>query len=252
MKVLTFAIIAACLTASPAAAQSYTGVSGRLPTGSAAISADGLVASFDFETYTAEGRLLDFGPFGNPGAVRRTQETSGRFGRARVFVDLTDVVDIPETPSLDLSGPLTITAWVRHSLPGLHQHLFSCDDIYVLWTTAQNQYRLADTQANGVTTVAGAVPIGRWHAVTAVLSATRGQALSDRLIAVWIDGQRIPGTFETTWAPRALRPNDGCLIGAAVSGDLAHQQFRFAGALDELQVFSRALSEEEIRAYANR
>lgn len=230
----------------------YVGVSAERPTGSSAISADGLVVAYDFETYTGDGLLRDFGPFGNHGKVSRREDTSGLFGSARVFRDLEDVVDLPEDLSLALDGPLTVATWIRLATPNLHQHIFSCDDMYVLWTTDTNQYRLADTQANGLTTAQGTTPIGSWHSVVAVLDARRGDALTRQNIRIFIDGAPVAGTLEPTWAPGSFRTDSACLIGASVAEPLSHQLLHFEGALDELEVFSRALSDDEIRAYARR
>jgi hypothetical protein len=177
---------------------------------------------------------------------------SGLFGSARTFTELADVVDLPEDSTMALDGPLTIAAWLRLSTTGLHQHILSCDDIFVLWTTTANQYRLADTQANGFTTTAGTAPIGTWHSVVAILTATRGDSLTVDNIRIYIDGAPIGGTVEATWAPGTLRPApDACLIGAAVQTP-SHAAGPFEGTLDELLVFSRALSESEIEAFATR
>ncbi len=230
----------------------YQGISDQTPTGSSAISADGLVAAYDFETYTNDGMLKDFGPFQNHGKVQQTQETDGLFGKARIFKTLEDVVDVPENDSVNLPGPLTIAAWVKLNTPNLHQHIYSCDDIYVLWTTTGNQYRLADTQANGLTTEKDTTPLGAWHSVVAVLAATEGDALNNDNIKIYIDGQEIEGGTGPVWGPATLREADGCLIGAAVSGSPAHQNLIFDGVLDELHVFSRALSETEIQIYSTR
>lgn len=242
---LSLVLFAACQ-------HSYQGITHQNPTGSNAISADGLVAAYDFETYTNDGMLQDFGPFQNHGEVQQTQETSGIFGKARIFETLKDVVDIPENDSVNLLGPLTIAAWVKLSTPNLHQHILSCDDIYVLWTTPGNQYRLADTQANGLTTTNDTAPIGEWHSVVATLSATKGDALNKDNIKIYIDGRQIDGRTEPIWGPATLREADGCLIGAAVSGPPDHQNLYFDGVLDELQLFSRALSEKEIQIYSTR
>ena len=231
--------------------EAYAGISIDNPTGSRSISSAGLVAAYDFETYTKEGLLWDFGPFGSHGKAAPAKEVNGLFGKARVFETLRDVVDIPEV-NMNLLGPLTVAAWLKLSTPNLHQHIFSCDDIFVLWTTIDNQYRLADTQANGITTTKDSAPIERWHSVIAVLSATQGEALNENNVSIYIDGQKAAGDIEPIWAPATLRKSDGCLIGAAVSGTPAHRQLHFDGVLDELHVFSRALTEQEIRIYSTR
>lgn len=240
------------LLAASARAQSYTGISSKTPTGSEAISSDGLVAAYDFESYTDDGRLRDFGPFGNHGKVERTNERDGLFGRARVFTDLGDVVDLPEEPSFALEGPLTVAAWLRITTPGLHAHIVNCDDMYVLWTTTQDQYRLADTQANGITTKPGTVQTDGWHSVVAVLEATRGDRLTNDNIRLYVDGMALEGTLDPTWAPGALREGDGCLLGASKQGSAGHQRLQFEGVLDEVLIFGRALTDAEVSAFSRR
>ena len=230
----------------------YIGISTQTPTGARSISPQGLIAAYDFETYTQDGLLQDFGPLQNHGKVQQTQETDGLFGKARVFKTLKDVVDIPESESINLRGPLTIAAWIKLNTPNLHQHVLSCDDIFVLWTTVDNQYRLADTQANGISTGKDSTPLGSWHSVVGVLSATEGDALNKDNIEIFVDGKKLEGTIEPTWTPGKLREEDGCLIGAAVGGSQGHQDFYFDGVLDELSLFSRALTDEEIQIYSRR
>ncbi len=230
----------------------FLGSSEKNPTGSAAISGEGLVASYNFETYTDDGELKDFSAFANHGKIKQKNETTGLFGKARIFETLEDVIDLPESASLDLDGPLTITAWLQLSKSNMHQHILSCDDIYVLWTTEQDQYRLADTQGHGFVTNPNTTNTGQWHSVTAVLHATRGEALNGNNIKIYINGQEIEGKYSTPWSPASLKPENGCLIGASSSLSQAHQELEFKGIVDELQVFSRALSDAEIKAYANR
>ena len=229
----------------------YVGISAEQPTGSAGIAADGLVAAYDFESYTEDGLLHDFSSDGNHGKVTQTVETEGLFGKARVFAGMADVVDLPEDKGLDLSGPLTIATWIKFSQPKLHQHIFSCDDIYVLWTTVEDQYRLADTRANGFTTSLGTVKANAWHSVVAILSATRGDALSPDNIKIYLDGVQLEGSTESTWAPGSLRAN-GCLIGASIATENGHPAGPVVGVIDELAVFSRPLTEQEIQAFSNK
>ena len=229
----------------------YAGISAAQPTGSAGIATDGLVAAYDFETYTQDGLLRDFSSRGNHGKVTQTVETDGQFGKARVFAGMKDVVDLPEDMGLDLSGPLTIATWIKFAKPNLHQHILSCDDIYVLWTTERDQFRFADTRANGFTTQPGTVKAESWHSVVAVLNATRGDALSPNNIKIYVDGTKLDGTHQPAWEPKSLRPN-GCLIGASVATENNHPAGPVEGVIDELAVFSRALSEQEIQAFSNK
>lgn len=230
----------------------FVGSSDENPTGSTAISAENLVASYNFESYTSDGQLKDFSTFGNHGKIKRKKETMGLFGKARIFENLEDVIDLPESASLDLDGPLTITAWLQLSKANMHQHILSCDDIYVLWTTEANQYRLADTQGHGFVSKPGSTSTETWHSVTAILYASSGEELNNNNIKIFIDGEQVEGDFTDKWTPATLRPVNGCLIGASSSLSKAHQELEFKGIVDELQVFSRALTDAEIKAYANR
>ncbi len=232
--------------------EGYKGVTDNLITGSNAISSAGLVASYDFESYTNGGLLRDFSSSANDGIVTTTNEAEGLFGTARDFTLLTDMVDLPESESFSLEGNFTIATWINVTRLGLHQHVFSCDDMFVLWMTESNQYRLADTQGNGITTTAGTVTSDEWHSVVGVFSGSRGDSLTTDNIKIFIDGVQSPGTLENAWSPASLRETDACFIGGTRSGDAAHQALQLEAIVDELQVYSRPLSEEEIRIHATR
>jgi hypothetical protein len=252
LRVIAGCVLVAGFFGQSVAQPSYSGVSKESPTGSTQIAIDGLVAAYDFETYTDAGQLMDFSSFGNHGVVGKIQEVAGLFGTARVFRDLEDVVDLPEGTSLDLGGPLSIAAWLQLSTSGLHQHILSCDDIFVLWTTEDNQYRLADTQGGGLTTAANTTPIGNWHSVVAVMDAGRDAALTQENIRIYIDGVEVSGIRSDRWSPATLRPVDGCYIGMSSALPESHQQLHFDGIVDEMLVFSRSLSPEEISAFSTR
>lgn len=231
----------------------YVGISVKNPTGSAAISADGLAAAYDFETYTSDGMLRDFGPFGNHGKVKQKKETGGRFGKARVFSDVGDLVDLPEQSSFNLDGPLTVATWIQITTLNLHQHIFACDDKFVLWVTPTNQYRFADTLGDAFTTEEGVVQTESWHSVVAVLYGTRGDSLTKDNIKIFVDGTQMEGSFGPVWAPTVLHPTDACHIGfESHQGQSRHQELQFEGVVDELLVFSRALTDDEIQTHAER
>jgi hypothetical protein len=231
----------------------YTGISDELPTGSLSISAEGLVAAYDFETFTGNGLLRDFGPYKNHGKVKRNNMTEGLFGNARAFLEVTDRVDLPEHSSFDLDGPLTIATWIQITTLNLHQHIFACDDKFVLWITENNQYRLADTQGQAYTTDEGVVQSGDWHSVVAVFYGTRGNTLSGDIIKIFVDGKPTKGSYDSKWAPTSLYPSDACYIGfESHHGSKGHQKLQFEGVIDEFLVFSRGLTPGEIQAHATR
>ncbi len=239
----------------------YAGPSERLATGSTAISATGLVAAYDMER-SEGGLILDRGPYGLHGKVRGHRVEEGVHGGARRFTTVEDRVDLPEHHAFDLDGPLTIAAWVRVDSLGLHQHIAACDDKWALWVTPADQFRLGDTRGGGWSTDEGRVESGRWTPVVAVLSGSRGDTLSPGTAALWVDGalasayahlRSDSAQARGTWEPGDLYPSDACSIGfESHQGNAAHQLMPFVGAIDDLLVFARAWSEQEVRAFSER
>ncbi len=230
----------------------YTGVSDQYKTGSKGISPDGLVASYDFETYTSTGLLKDFGPFESHGKNLRNLDTLGLFGKARKFYTLADIVALPDHSSFNLDGPITIAVWVKISPLNSHGHIFVCSNKFVLWTTKKNQFKFADTMGNGFTTLEGTVKTDGWHSVVAVWSGTKGDMLSKDNIKIFIDGVQMDGTFTKTWNPGDIVANNACVIGSTLHGAIGHQELPFVGAIDEIQVFSRGLNDDEIKIHATK
>ncbi|AXT20405.1 LamG domain-containing protein [Flavobacteriaceae bacterium AU392] len=230
----------------------YTGVSDQNKTGSKWISSDGLVASYDFETYTSTGLLKDFGPFENHGKTLRNLDTLGFFGKARMFSTLADIVVLPDHKNFDLDGPITVAVWMKVSTLNLHQHILACSDKFVLWTTGKNQFRFADTRGNGFTTLEGTVEADGWHSIIAVWSGAKGDTLSKNNIKIFIDGVQMDGTFENNWKPDTMLAKNACVIGSTLHGAKGHQKLPFEGAIDEIQLFSRALNVDEIKIHATK
>lgn len=230
----------------------YTGVTEQNRTGSKGISPDDLVVSYDFETFTSTGLLKDFGPFENHGKTLRNLDTLGLMGRARGFSTLADIVVLPNHASFNLDGPMTVAVWIKFSVPDLHQHVLACNDKFVLWTTRSNKFKFADTQGNSFTTLEGTVNTDDWHSVIAVWSGTKGDTLSENNIKIFLDGVPLEGTFSNKWSPGEMKVNNACVIGSTLHGEKWHQELPFYGAIDELQLFSRVFSADEIKAHATK
>ena len=73
----------------------------------------GLVAAFGFNEGSGVA-VGDASPEGNGGTVSGASwSAAGRFGGALSFDGVNDWVTVPDDPSLDMSGALTVEAWVR-------------------------------------------------------------------------------------------------------------------------------------------
>ncbi|MDH3733375.1 MAG: LamG domain-containing protein [Gemmatimonadota bacterium] len=253
-------VLVGCLgdSASSDSSVGFDGIAAAGPSGSAGISMDGLVAAYDLSTFS-EGLLLDLSVNALDGRTRIRNSTPGVFGDAQLFELVDHRIALPATPAFDLDGPLTIAAWVRVDQLGLHQHIVACDDKWALWVTPADQYRLGDTRGGGWSTAEGSVAPGVWTAVVAVLSGTAGDPLAPETVALYVNGERAGAAHLRTdearelgiWNPGELYGSDACYIGfESHQGNEAHQEMPFVGAVDELLVYARAWSEDEVAAFS--
>ena len=256
---LLIALTAVTLMATAVAAQpppdTYLGISEQYPTGSPAIGLDGLVAAYNMETLTPDGQLQDFSGNQNHGTMHTNILVQGLFGMARQFATTDDVVDLPENPTFALDGPLSLALWFRADQLGLHQHLLACDDKFTLWITPDDYIRFADTRGHGFESVEGiaALAAATWYSLVAVLHGTAGDVLTVDNITVYLDGQPVGGQIFGQWSPSVLPAQDACHIGfESHHGQPSHQTLPFVGVIDELLIFSRALTLPEINVHASR
>jgi len=253
---LLIALTTVTLMATAVAAQlphdTYLGISEHYPTGSPAISLDGLVAAYDMETLTHDGQLQDFSGNQNHGTMHQTTLVEGIFGMARQFSTTDDAVHLPENPTFAIDGPLSLALWVRVDRLGLHQHLLACDDKFTFWITSDNHLRFADTRGQGFESV-DELAAETWYSLVAVFHGTAGDVLTDDNIAVFLNGQPVDGQLFGRWSPGVLHAQDACYIGfESHQGRLWHQTRPFVGVIDELLIFSRALTLSEIDVHAGR
>ncbi len=233
------------------------GVTERFPTGHADVASGGLVASYDMTTLTAEGLLRDFSGRGSHGRVSGTVATSGVRGGARLFGAATDRVELPPRRNFDLNGPLSIAVWFRFDREGQHQHLVACDDKFAVWLTPDDHFRFGNAFGDGLETTTS-LSSETWHSVIGIFRDTAGAELDDANVEVWVDGSQAPSTIvgrsrdgPIRWRQGTLYERDACYIGfESHQGQAAHQRLPFFGAIDELQIFERALTQAEVQALA--
>ena len=241
----------------------YQGIRPDLPTGASGIIKSGLVSAYDMETVRDDGRIQDFGPSGNHGEVEFNQNggwgTGGLFGKSRRFETVEDGIYLPENKSLDLDGPLSIALWIRVRTLGLHQHIIACDDKFALWITPHNNVRLSDSRGHGMDT-AQPISANEWFSLVAVFDGTVGDQVTATNPRFYLKGERVDGTLVNRfgddpplWNPGALYPSDACHIGfESHQGMESHVTLPLKADIDELMIFSRALSEQEARTHATR
>jgi len=208
----------------------------------------GLVAYYPFE-----GNADDASGNGNHGTVEGATPASDRFGeidRAYSFDGVNDYIRVPDSDTLDLTTSATFALWVNvdpeidYGVYG-SPHLFTKGATYgALW--ADYGFRIQETRSIFEVTVDGntprttalpAVPEGRWVHLAIVYH--------DSTVTLYENGLQVSQPI-TTHA--AMRTSDQPLyIGMRYEHNNAG---RFQGAIDDLRIYDRALSDGEIEALA--
>ncbi|WP_437735262.1 protein kinase domain-containing protein [Sorangium sp. So ce1335] len=185
---------------------------------------------------------------------------AGRIGGALRFDGVDDHVEAPHAASLDVGqGDLTITAWLQTtSAEGIQVIVDKRDEgprgvhgYCVFLSRGRLSVQLADRDASPKCTMVAStactnylsgafVADGRWHhiAVTVDRRAVDGGTF-------YVDGA-VAGRFDPTARPLSLDSRAPLRIGSRSSSESGF----FRGVLDEVALYRRALSPEEVAAAA--
>jgi hypothetical protein len=204
----------------------------------------GLVAAYTFNETGGAG-VVDVSGNGNTGTmgagVSRTSQ--GRFGGALAF-DGTGFVTIPHSAGLDLTTGMTIEAWVyptgpltdwattvMKEMPGDSPYLLYAgtpQDAPVMYITPRG---IASARAIGVS----ALPVNTWSHLAGTFDGST--------LRLYVNGTQVASRAVTG----VLSSSTGVLTigGNAVWGEY------FAGRIDEVRIYNRALSPAEIQGDMN-
>jgi hypothetical protein len=204
--------------------------------------ADGPVAAWACD----EGQgatLRDGSGNGNDGTLHGPEWVRSGKGFALRFDGQDDYVDCGSGPSLDLTGPLTLQAWVRPSAPnrgepGIAGKFF---ESYAL-TYYGSAYFYISSGGNNLS-----VPtkLDTWSHVVGTFDGTT--------LRVYLNGDEVaakPSAFKET--KRGARFTIGCIIGDPAAADPALRNTSFfPGLIDAVRVHNRALNQAEVLAEYN-
>ena len=183
---------------------------------------------------------------GNHGTVVGATLVEGVIGEAYYFNGQGDHIEIADSPSLDITDEITITAWVKIDELDKRQVIIAKTvthvDIYIIEVNPYAcgegglNFFLDSPAAQGLADFCGnqALTVGQWHHVACVYDGSERK--------IYFDGQFDAGKADGGDIPLNDEP---VTIGTWGSGG----RF-FHGAIDEVAIFDRALSEEEIRRIA--
>jgi hypothetical protein len=199
----------------------------------------GLVAAYGFDESSGT-TVLDASGRGNTGTVSgATRTASGRYGRALSFDGINDLVTVSDSASLDLGAGMTIEAWVNPSALSGWRTAVMKEDVdglaYALYANdnapqAAAYARMACNTASDSVATTTQLPLNTW---THVAGTYDGTAL--RLY--------VNGTLVST------RPAAGAIVATAnplrVGGNSVWGEY-FAGRIDEVRIYNRALAAADI------
>jgi len=181
-----------------------------------------------------------------------TWSASGKYGNALSFNGSNSYVDLGNASSLQLTGSMTISAWINSAA-------FPADDAAIVSKrgSGSNGFQLDTTIDKGPRTIgfkltsssganmarygSTAMLTSQWYYVTGVYNAST-QSMDVYLNGV-LDNGSLTGTVTSSQQNSTLNVDIGKRAGA--SG------FNFNGLIDEVRIYNRALSQAEIQADMN-
>jgi hypothetical protein len=200
--------------------------------GLAQIPTNGLVGYWPFNS-----NAHDESGNGNDGIVNGATLTEDRFGNANSafeFDGVNDYIFIQNSSSLSITSEITISAWIkRNTLDNQYREIVRKGFDFFLLVNNQNELGLG---ING-SLYSDGYPlsgVGEWEHVVGVYSD------AENLAFLYLDGSLVY-TIQTSLVLQA--GSDNLRIG---STNINHQIF--AGAIDDVLIYSKALSEQEVQA----
>ncbi|MBN3036556.1 MAG: carboxypeptidase regulatory-like domain-containing protein [Bacteroidales bacterium] len=188
--------------------------------------------------YPFNGNALDESGNGNNGTVHGASLTSDRFGntnRAYFFDGTGDHIDVNDSPSLDIIDAITVAAWFRFDAGGTENpRIVHKANAYDLYTRDTDNIRKIEGQCAGTWLVSQEIyEAGQWHFAAMTYD---GQYARLYVNGQYVDSEQHSGSITTS----NYDLNIGC--------NSYNQTDRFEGKIDDVRIFNRALSLEELHA----
>lgn len=199
---------------------------------------ESMILYFSFDSLDGK-QAVDHSKYGNNGELAGNPElVAGKFGKALKLNGSSDWVTVPHDESLTVDKDFTVMAWInteRHSGPNDQQWQgilakSNTNRSYSFYT--ERNSKCLHLSVGGGSTCTGEVKLNEWqHVVGQMDSGTH---------RYWVNGENA-GEFGGKNSPPGNADTDDVLIGKT------HETNReFLGLIDEVRIWNRALSEDEV------
>jgi hypothetical protein len=208
------------------------------------------------DTNWKTGKTLDKSIYGNHGSLigmsTSTSSVGGKIGQAFKFNGTNSCVDDGNAFSLNLTGAMSVSVWVRPTVWASTKHIIgrfvqggvASQRQFAIYTNSSNNVTFSVQPSGGsvypsnVNSVANSVKTGAW---THILGTYDGAGNSALYINGVLNGSAASSTISTL-----NDPNIPLNIGAAYLASSCGQSF-FPGSIDDVRVYNRKLSASEVR-----
>ena len=225
----------------------------------------GLVGSWHFSEITGTAVAADMSGNGNNGQLGTTSgadasdpawNASGRFGNALTFDGVDDYVAVANEASFDITAQVTVESWVKLSATQTASTMWSIaakgyDGIFPYALIHTNNTGIDGAKygfafggvTGGIWKLAGSTnsgslaAVGQWYYVVGTYDGAK--------FNIYVDGAFVASSDNTTIALN----NVPVSIGAFYEN--GPPKYFFNGAIDEVRIYNRALSADEIAARYN-
>ena len=200
---------------------------------------DSLILYFSFDELDGKN-TIDHSKYENHGEIAGApKHVEGKFGKALQFNGQSDWVEVPHDEILTVDESVTVMAWInteRHQGPGGQrwQGIVAKSNgprSYSFYTEFPSECLHLSVGGSG-SVCNGKVELDKWQHVVA--------QVDDGTHRYWINGKNV-GDFPGKPPPPGKADTANVLVGKTHEG-----QRELLGLIDEVRVWNRALSEEEV------
>ncbi|MGC8991618.1 MAG: LamG domain-containing protein [Verrucomicrobiia bacterium] len=168
----------------------------------------------------------------------KTQLVPGRIGNALMFGEQGSVVRVPGFKGVTGTAPRTVCAWVKTSTDGGEIVSWGSNDFGKMWIFGHVRGRIGVTPKGGYLYINDSIADDKWHHVAVVVHGAEKPNLHDD-VRLFKDGA--PAIIHDIGL-LDLWPID---TGSDVEVRIGRG---FKGLIDDLRIYDRALSEQELEA----